>query len=92
MADRLSALIDDQRAFAADASHQLRTPLTALRLKLGRARDLIESDPAGAASRLAAAEREADRLVTIVAGLLALGRAGASATPVVAVDLGGVAR
>jgi len=92
MADRLSALIDDQRAFAADASHQLRTPLTALRLKLERARDLIESDPAGAASRLAAAEREADRLVTIVEGLLALGRAGASATPVVAVDLGGVAR
>jgi len=92
MADRLSALIDDQRAFAADASHQLRTPLTALRLKLERARELIESDPAGAASRLAAAEREADRLVTIVEGLLALGRAGASATPVVAVDLGGVAR
>ena len=34
----------------------------------------------------------ADRLVTIVEGLLALGRAGASTTPVVAVDLGGVAR
>jgi signal transduction histidine kinase len=92
MADRLAGLIDEQRAFAADASHQLRTPLTALRLKLERARDLIDSDPAGAATRLAAAELEADRLVTIVEGLLALGRAGASVSPVITVDLAHVAR
>lgn len=92
MADRLAGLIDEQRAFAADASHQLRTPLTALRLKLERARDLIDSDPAGAATRLAAAELEADRLVTIVEGLLALGRAGASVSPVITVDLAAVAR
>jgi signal transduction histidine kinase len=92
MADRLSGLIDEQRAFAADASHQLRTPLTALRLKLERARDLIASDPDGAAERLAAAELEADRLVTIVEGLLALGRAGASITAGTAVDLGAIAR
>ena len=92
MADRLAGLIDEQRAFAADASHQLRTPLTALRLKLERARDLIDSDPAGAAARLAAAELEADRLVTIVEGLLALGRAGASVSPAVPVDLAQVAR
>lgn len=92
MADRLSGLIDEQRAFASDASHQLRTPLTALRLKLERARDLIASDPEGAADRLAAAELEADRLVTIVEGLLALGRAGASGTPTIAVDLSAIAR
>lgn len=92
MADRLSALIDEQRAFAAHASHQLRTPLTALRLKLERAHDLVETDPAGAATRLAAAEQEADRLASIVEGLLALGRAGASRVPHEEVNLGQIAR
>jgi signal transduction histidine kinase len=91
MADRLAALIDEQRAFAADASHQLRTPLTALRLKLERARELIEANPAGAADRLAAAERETDRLVTIVEGLLALGRAGTPTARPVPVDLAAAA-
>lgn len=92
MAERLAGLVDEQRSFASDASHQLRTPLTALRLKLERARDLIDSDPEGAATRLAAAELEADRLVTIVEGLLALGRAGVSVAPAVPVDLAAIAR
>ena len=87
MAARLESLIMQQRTFAADASHQLRTPLTALRLRLERAHDLLETDPAGAADRLAAAEAEADRLGNLIEGLLLLSRTEASTAPLLEVDL-----
>ena len=87
MTSRLEALIDQQRAFASDASHQLRTPLTALRLRLEKASDLIATDPAGAAERLRAAELETDRLNNIIEGLLTLSRSEASTVPVETVDL-----
>lgn len=91
MAVRLDALIEQQRTFAADASHQLRTPLTALKLRLERARELLETDPAAAADRLADAEAETDRLATIIEGLLLLSRSEASTVPAVPIDLGLVA-
>jgi signal transduction histidine kinase len=87
MTSRLEALIAQQRAFASDASHQLRTPLTALRLRLEKASDLIATDPAGAAERLRAAEVETDRLNNIIEGLLTLSRSEASTVAVVTVDL-----
>ncbi len=69
MADRLQAVHESQRAFVADASHQLRTPLTGLRLRL----EAAEAKAGGtAADEIAAAEREAERLSTVVADLLAL--------------------
>ena len=74
MADQLDRLITQQKAFAGDASHQLRTPLTALHLRLERATEMIESDPAGAAERIEAAMVEADRLQRLVEGLLVLSR------------------
>jgi len=91
MSARLDALIQQQKAFASDASHQLRTPLTALKLRLERASDLIASDPSAAAERLSAAESEADRLGQIIEGLLQLSRAEASSVPVATVDLGVIA-
>lgn len=75
MADQLNRLLEQQRAFAGDASHQLRTPLTALQLRLERTAELIDTDPVGAAERLEAAMLETDRLQRLVEGLLVLSRA-----------------
>lgn len=74
MAQKLDKLITQQKAFAGDASHQLRTPLTALQLRLERATELLETDPEGAAERIEAAIAEADRLQRLVEGLLVLSR------------------
>jgi signal transduction histidine kinase len=72
MAGRLEALVHGHRAMLADASHQLRTPLTALRLRL----DLlaVDSSPSTAAE-LAGAQEEIARLSRLVDGLLATARA-----------------
>jgi signal transduction histidine kinase len=75
MAGRLEALVHGNRAVIADVSHQLRTPLAALRLRLDLlAADTAQSDPE-TAQELAGALEELARLSRLVDGLLAVARA-----------------
>ncbi len=88
MADRVQRLLDAQRSFVADASHQLRTPLTGLRLRIEEAR--ASGVSASAASELDAGTAEVDRLAQIVEELLVLGRAGERELPGERLDLAAV--
>jgi two-component system OmpR family sensor kinase len=76
--------VEAQRAFAANASHQLRTPLTGMKLQLEAALDAPAS--ADVRSHLEAADREVDRLSTVVTRLLTLSRS-VDRTDLVAVDV-----
>jgi len=81
-------LIDSQRGFVADASHQLRTPLTALRLRLENLRYAVDAEDLSAVE---AALSETGRLTRLVDGLLALARAEAQHAPGEVVDLATIA-
>ena len=90
MTDRLVRSLEAQRDFVANASHQLRTPLTGLKLRL-EAAGVLTDDPA-VQRELQAAEHEADRLARLVSDLLALAAADAPAADPEPVDLRSCAR
>lgn len=92
MAERVASLMAKQRAFAGDASHQLRTPLTALRLQLERAAAMVDTDPDGARDRIEAANAETERLQRLVEGLLMMARADGTEPELLEVDVSAVAR
>lgn len=75
MALRISGLVRRQKSFAGDASHQLRTPLTALRLRLEQATTSIDGSPEMAKEHIEEALNETERLSHLVEQLLQLARA-----------------
>lgn len=89
---RLGAALQAQRAFVADAAHELRSPLTALKLQL----ELVQRAP-DAATRAAALRELAagmDRAQHLLGQLLALARAepGGAQAELLTTDLAELAR
>jgi signal transduction histidine kinase len=71
MVDRLTAVLDHERHFAADASHQLRTPLAGLQLSLESA---VQDPTADLRAALEDALRQSGQLQQTVEQVLALSR------------------
>jgi signal transduction histidine kinase len=86
-AEQLDQLLESQHRFVADASHQLRTPLTALRLRLETLGPHVADE---ARPKLEAAIDETNRLGRLVHSLLVLARSDAADEEVVPVDLSAV--
>jgi signal transduction histidine kinase len=72
MADRVERTVQAQREFVANASHQMRTPLTGMKLRLESAHD--RADTPELKQDLAAADHEIDRLAATVDRLLVMAR------------------
>ncbi|MFC0431646.1 HAMP domain-containing sensor histidine kinase [Kutzneria buriramensis] len=84
MAVSVSDVLAAQRAFVADASHQLRNPLTALRIRLSNLEGHVDPD---VQEQQSAALEEADRLNRILDELLSMARAESSSVDPIAVDV-----
>ncbi len=85
--ERLGGSFDAQRAFVSDAAHELRSPLTALRLQIGRLRRA--PDAAGREAALQALSAGVERAVRLVEQLLTLARSepGAASAQTELLDL-----
>ena len=81
--------LDAQRDFVANASHQLRTPLTGLRLRLEAAS--VRAEDPDLKRDLMAGELETERLAKLLSNLLRLAQDGQPATTATSIALAGVA-
>lgn len=85
-ADRMAARLAIERQFANDASHQLRTPLTALSMRIEEITLSAESEEVREEARIAL--EQVERLASVVDDLLARSRAqGGSTQPVDLLEL-----
>jgi signal transduction histidine kinase len=89
MADRVAKLLTMQQEMTAEVSHQLRTPLAALRLRMELHRD--ELPDGQAATDITAMIDETSRLARLLDGLLAVARAEATSASPVPTDPGRIA-
>ncbi|MEO7114507.1 MAG: ATP-binding protein [Caldimonas sp.] len=90
--DRLKSSLDTQRAFVADAAHELRSPLTALKLQLRLLRHA--GDDAARAAAIEGISAGIERAARLIEQLLTLARSEPGAAPLARepVDLAGLAR
>ncbi|MEV5155772.1 HAMP domain-containing sensor histidine kinase [Streptomyces werraensis] len=87
MADNVENVLEQQRAFVADASHQLRNPLSALLLRI----ELLALELPEDNEEIASVRAEGKRLAQVLDDLLDLALAEHSAPDLRIVDIGAVA-
>ena len=80
--DRLAAALNSQRQFMADASHELRTPVSIVRTTAQVALGRNDRDPGEYRESLAIVEEQAARMTRLVDAMFLLARAEAKGIPV----------
>jgi signal transduction histidine kinase len=92
MAGRIGLMLESQQHFSGAVSHQLRTPLTALRLRLEQAQEAVGDSTTPVAIALEASRVETDRLQEMIEQLLALSRLEGGSTVTVKVNASVIVR
>ncbi|WP_329455282.1 sensor histidine kinase [Streptomyces sp. NBC_01497] len=87
MADNVEQVLEQQRAFVADASHQLRNPLSALLLRI----ELLALELPRENEEIASVRTEGMRLGTVLDGLLDLALAEHARAEAILTDVGALA-